>query len=172
MRLQVCFLASLSGLRICCCQVLWCRSQMQLGSCIAVTVAQAGSYSSYSTPSPGTSICHRCGQKKKQKKKKILGLSGMQNIIEKLIFSIDLGGWRPYINLEAICLLVYVIGFAFSNRFVFLNWFIRILYILRRLTFCHINQFTQNKLGARLCTNCTFFSVCWLSFDLDLYFSN
>jgi len=30
--------------------------------------------------------------KKKAKKKKILGLSGMQNIIEKLIFSIDLGG--------------------------------------------------------------------------------
>ena len=39
---------------------------MWLGSCIAVAmaVAMAGSYSSDSIPSLGTSICHRCGPKK------------------------------------------------------------------------------------------------------------
>ena len=46
---------------------------MWLGSHIAVAVAQAGSYSSDSTPSQEISICHRCGperQKEKKKKKK------------------------------------------------------------------------------------------------------
>ena len=47
---------------------LWHRSQMQLGSGVAVAMAQAGSCSSNSTPSLGTSICHRCGHKKKKKK--------------------------------------------------------------------------------------------------------
>ena len=53
MRMLVPSLASLSGLGIWHCRVLWCRSQMRLGSCvaIAVAVAQAGSYSSNSTPS-------------------------------------------------------------------------------------------------------------------------
>jgi len=57
MRIQVRSLASLIGLRIQHCHEMWCRSQMQLGSCIAVAMAQAGSYSSDSTPSLGTSIC-------------------------------------------------------------------------------------------------------------------
>ena len=45
---------------------------MQLRSCVvvAVAVAVAGSCSSDSTPSLGTSICHRCGPKKTKKKKK------------------------------------------------------------------------------------------------------
>ena len=38
MRLQVLPLASLSGLRIQHCGELWCRLQMQLGSCVAVAV--------------------------------------------------------------------------------------------------------------------------------------
>ena len=38
MRTQVQSLASLSGLRIWHCHGLWCRLQMWLGSCIAVTV--------------------------------------------------------------------------------------------------------------------------------------
>ena len=37
-RLWVRSLASLSGLSIWCCRELWCRSQMQLGSGIAVAV--------------------------------------------------------------------------------------------------------------------------------------
>ena len=39
MRLRVQSLALLSGLRILRCSELWCRSQMQLGSGIAVPVA-------------------------------------------------------------------------------------------------------------------------------------
>ena len=47
----------------CCCK-LWHRSQMWLGSQVTVAVAMAGS--SESTPSPGTSMCHRCGPKKQK----------------------------------------------------------------------------------------------------------
>ena len=43
--------ALLSGLRIQPCCELWCRSQMRLGSGIAVAVVEASSYSSDSTPS-------------------------------------------------------------------------------------------------------------------------
>ena len=43
---------------------------MQLGSCIAVAVVEAGSYSFDSAPSVGTSICSGCSLKKKKKKKK------------------------------------------------------------------------------------------------------
>ena len=39
MRTQVQSLASLSGLRIWHCPELWCRLQMQLGSCVAVALA-------------------------------------------------------------------------------------------------------------------------------------
>ena len=46
------------------CCGLWYRSQMRLGSHTAVAVAWADSCSSDSTPSPGTSICLRCGPKK------------------------------------------------------------------------------------------------------------
>ena len=52
MRTWVRPLASFSGLRIRSCHKLWCRSQVQLGSCIAVSVAKAGSCSSDS-PLPG-----------------------------------------------------------------------------------------------------------------------
>ena len=68
-RMWVRSLTSLSALRIWHCCELWCRSQTQLGSCAAVAVMEMGSYSSNSTPSLGTSICHRCGPKKAKKKK-------------------------------------------------------------------------------------------------------
>ena len=71
MRMQVQSLASLSGLRIWSCRELWCRLQMQLGSGIAVAVAQANSYSSNLTPSLGTSICRGCSPKKTKPKKTI-----------------------------------------------------------------------------------------------------
>ena len=67
MRMQVQSLASLSGLRIWCCCELWCRSQMWLRSGVAVAVVKAGSCSSNSTPSPGTSICQRYSPKKTNK---------------------------------------------------------------------------------------------------------
>ena len=70
MRLQVRSLALLSQLRIWCCPELWCRWQTLLGSCIAVALAWAGSYSSDWTPSLGNSICRRFSPRKDKKKKK------------------------------------------------------------------------------------------------------
>ena len=52
------------------CRELWCRLQARLASCVAVAVVWAGSCSSNSAPSLGTSICHGCGPKKTKKKKK------------------------------------------------------------------------------------------------------
>ena len=64
-------LVSLGKLRIHC-HELWCGSQMWLRSCVAVAVAVAGSCSSDSTSSLGTSICHDylALKKKKVKRKK------------------------------------------------------------------------------------------------------
>ena len=70
MRTQVGPLASLPGLRIRCCRELSCRLKRQLRSHVAVAVGQAGSCSSDSTPSLGTSISCGCGPKKTKKKKK------------------------------------------------------------------------------------------------------
>ena len=70
MRLQVLSLASLSGLRIRCCRELWCRLQTQLGSGVVVALAQASSYSSYWTPSLGTSKCCGWGPKKNKQTNK------------------------------------------------------------------------------------------------------
>ena len=61
--------ASLRGLRIRHCCDLWGRSQTQLGSGVAVAVAQASGHRSDSTPSLGTSTCLRSNQKKKKKKR-------------------------------------------------------------------------------------------------------
>ena len=71
MKMWVQSLALLSGLRIWLCSELWCRSQTWVGSLVAVAVVSAGSYSSSSTPSLGTSMCHECGLKKMTKKKNI-----------------------------------------------------------------------------------------------------
>ena len=68
MKMRFRFLALLSGLRIHC-RDLWCRSQIWLGSCVAVAVVSVGSCSSDSIPSLGTSICGKCGPKKQKKKK-------------------------------------------------------------------------------------------------------
>ena len=56
---------ALSGLRIRHCCELWCRSKNRLGSCVAVTLAQAGGYSSDLTPDLGTSTCQGCTPPKK-----------------------------------------------------------------------------------------------------------
>ena len=48
--------------------ILWCRSQMQLGSHMAVAVVSAGSCSFNLTPSLGATICLWCGPKKVKKK--------------------------------------------------------------------------------------------------------
>ena len=74
MKLQIRFLASLSGLRIQQCLELWCRSQMWFGSHVAVALVLAGGYSSHWTPSLGNSICHesspRNGKKTRKEKDK------------------------------------------------------------------------------------------------------
>ena len=67
MGLRVQSLALLRGLRIWHCCELWRRSQTWLGSDVAVAVA--GCYSSDWTHSLGTSMCHRSGPKKAEKKK-------------------------------------------------------------------------------------------------------
>ena len=68
MRMWVRALASLRGLVIRCCHELWCRSQAEFGSGIAVAVASASSCSSDLIPSLGTSICRGCGSKKKKQR--------------------------------------------------------------------------------------------------------
>ena len=68
MRMKVRSLASLSGLRILCGRELWCRSQTQLGSGIAVAVVWTGGYSPDSTPSLGTSIGSEHSPKKQRDK--------------------------------------------------------------------------------------------------------
>ena len=72
MRTQVRSLATLSGLMIWRRHELHCRWQTWLGSGIDVAVVQAGSSSSNSTPSLGTSMCHSCGPEKPKKKKKVV----------------------------------------------------------------------------------------------------
>ena len=61
-------LTSQSGLRIQCCCEPWCRSQMQLRSCVAVAVVYDGSCSSNFTPRLGTSI--KSKKRKKRRKEK------------------------------------------------------------------------------------------------------
>ena len=65
----VLILALLSGLRIWHCRELWGRSQMWLGSGIAVAVTVAGSCSSDLTPSLELSYATRVALKSKKKKK-------------------------------------------------------------------------------------------------------
>ena len=70
MRTPVQSLAVLSRLRMQHCHELWCRSQTQFGSRVAVAVALAGGYSSNWTPILGTSMCCGYSPKKPKKKKK------------------------------------------------------------------------------------------------------
>ena len=85
-------LASLSEFRILRCHELWCRLQTRLGFHVAVAVAvvYAGSCSSNSTSSLGTSKCRGCSLKKKKKKKiniyEIL-YEGVDNIKNQRLFS-------------------------------------------------------------------------------------
>ena len=77
MRMPVQSLASLTGLRTQRCCRLRRRSRVQLRSHIAVAVAYASTCSPNSTPSLGTSVCHRCNPKKRKKRgiERILRLS-------------------------------------------------------------------------------------------------
>ena len=75
--------ASFCGLRI------WhlCSLGYREGSdqrCLAM--AQSSSYSSHSTPGPGTSICHRCSTKNKQTKTHFCPKNGLAYFKELLFF--------------------------------------------------------------------------------------
>ena len=70
MRTQVWSLASFSGLRTRPCHELWCRSQTQLRSGVAVAVVSARGCSFDSTPRRKTSMNRRCSPKKKKDRKK------------------------------------------------------------------------------------------------------
>ena len=98
MRTWVQSLASLSGLRIWRCHELWFRPQMRLRSGVAVAVA--GCCSSDSIPSLETSVCLRCGSKKKketnkQTKNYFVPLSNPQAYFNE---SHICGDWRAYIS--------------------------------------------------------------------------
>ena len=69
-RTKVLSLASLRGLRIQHCHKLQCRSQMWLGSVVAVAVAQAGSCTSDSSLNLETSIWQGVVLKRKKEKRK------------------------------------------------------------------------------------------------------
>ena len=90
MRMRVRSLALLSGLRIRCCHELWHRSHTQLGSHNAVAVVKADSWYSRSTPSLGTSICHRWDPKKE--KKKLLRQISIRKASNLLNFCVT---WEP-----------------------------------------------------------------------------
>ena len=98
MRMQVQSPALISGLRIWRCCELWCRSWMWLGSSVAVAVVQAGSCSSNSTPSLGTSICCGCGSKNKQTKtnkiQEILTWETQSSWVRPALFSIQRSFWK------------------------------------------------------------------------------
>ena len=91
MRMWIWSLALLRGLRIHRCHELWCRSQTWLRSGIDVAVAYAGSCSSDSTPSLGTSMSWGCSLKKKKKnvkkKEKCIGKLVMNSIWFLLMLS-------------------------------------------------------------------------------------
>ena len=69
MRMHIRSLASLSGLRTWHCCELWYRSQTSSDPTLLWLWCRPAAIADW-TPSPGTSICHRCSLKKKKIKKK------------------------------------------------------------------------------------------------------
>ena len=79
MRLRAQSLALFSGLRIGHCHELWCRSQTQLGSGIAVAVAQAAATApirplAWEPPNAAGAALEKAKNTKKKKNQKGLGL--------------------------------------------------------------------------------------------------
>ena len=100
-------LDSFSGLRIWCCHELWCRSQKQLRS--GVAVAQACSYSSDLIPSLGTSVCCGCGPKMKKKSLfffTFLQAQGKGSCYGKMSFKLN-SGYTRHIEISLI-LKIYI----------------------------------------------------------------
>ena len=92
-------LALLSGFRIWLCCELWCRSQMQLGSCVAVAVVEASIWISSSTPSLETSTCLRGSPKNKQCPPAPIGLTGLKSEWQPSWFFFEAPGEHPFLPL-------------------------------------------------------------------------
>ena len=99
MRTRIQPLASLGGLRIQCGPS--CGRGRKWGSdpCVAVAVVQAGSCSSDSPPSLGTSICRGCGPKNKTKQNKTNKIKSLYGLREQDLRTIAPGlsiclGWE------------------------------------------------------------------------------
>ena len=113
MRLWVQSLASLSVLRIQHCCELWCRLHTWLGSCIAVAVVEAGSYSSNYTPSLGASTCHWCGPK--TAKKIIIKI---HTCIFFIIYASKMkNSGMEYRGKEVTVVNMYVVNMIYANNF-------------------------------------------------------
>ena len=85
--------------------VLWRRLQTRLGSRVAVALAKAGTYSSDSTPSLGTSICHGSGprnDKTKKKKKKSFLFSAFSQLTHNLQSSMCLTYMTVALSLQGV----------------------------------------------------------------------
>ena len=78
MRIRVWSLASIRRLRIQHCCELWCRSQTQLESCIAVALVVGWQLQLWFDPSLGTSICSKCVPRKTKKFKKLENTAWMK----------------------------------------------------------------------------------------------
>ena len=102
------------------CYELWCRWQMWLGSCVPVAVVQASSYSSYLTPSLGTSICHGCGPKNK----KIIKMNESRNLKIRvyiyIYYFLNSVGFKvlPGPNLGNVCFQIKAFAPELSYRFL------------------------------------------------------
>ena len=89
MGLEVRSLVLLRGLRIQCCHKLQHRSQTWLRTGVTVSVAEAGSHSSDSVPSLGTSIWHGYNPKKQTNKKfRLLGVPIMAQWAKDMTLSL------------------------------------------------------------------------------------
>ena len=135
MRRQVWSVALFSGLRIQCCHELWCRSQMGLGSHVAVGVAC--SYSSDLTPSLGTSTCRRYGPKETKKKKKILPMpfSLLPEAIGKKISLMLWIYWEWSLD-------YYYFYFFFMSKDSYYNVFIKISFVWLRVCLLVLETFS------------------------------
>ena len=147
MKLRVRSLASLSRLRIRHYCELWCRSKMRLGSRVAVAVMYAGSCSSNSIPSLGTSICQGRGPRKGKKttttKKKKKEKEKPDTVcLQVMLMSMLNRSFAPGNG------LALIFSFRFFGGFIFLNqphFIISIQQFERTAVACSVvNLFIEN----------------------------
>ena len=94
MRMQVQLLAPLSGLSIQRCRELWHRSQMRLGSCVAVALVYAGRLQVQFDPSPGNFYMMWWGPKKKKGMNREPQKGGSQKDCKTELVGHESGWWE------------------------------------------------------------------------------